>query len=114
MTVNGVELKFSLFNPDHVQKYHDAEKALGKSYETATDKKYKDDVEGYIQALRDACGVVFDFFDNAFGDGTANRVFGAETDLEVCTEAFEEIGIQMELQAEKMGDKLARYSEPTK
>lgn len=114
MTVNGVELKFSMFNPDHVQKYHDAEKALGKSYETATKKKYKDDMTGYIKALRDACSVVFDFFDNAFGEGAANKIFGAETDLEICTEAFEEIGIQMELQAEKMGNKLARYSEPTK
>lgn len=113
MTVNGVELNFSMFNPDHVQKYHDAEKALGKSYDSATAKKYKNDMTGYIKALRDACGVVFDFFDNAFGEGTANKVFGSETDLVKCTDAFEEIGQQMEAQAKSMGDRLARYA-PTK
>lgn len=41
------------------------------------------------QAIRTQCGIIFDFFDDVFGDGTHKRIFGGKCNLAQALGAFQ-------------------------
>lgn len=43
------------------------------------------------QAIRKQCTMVFECFNNLFGEGTAKKLFGDKTNLVECVSAFEEL-----------------------
>ena len=38
--------------------------------------------------IREMCGIVKDFFDEVFGDGTAEKLFEGKNNLAICMDAF--------------------------
>lgn len=109
MTVGAIDLGLSVFTPDHVQKWREAEAALGISFVVATEKNRTGDAKGRDKALVAAGNVVLAFFNQAFGKDTAKAIFGKEASLERCMDAFADISAQMGEQEQKMDKKLARY-----
>lgn len=41
------------------------------------------------QAIRTQCGIIFDFFDDVFGEGTHKRIFGGKCNLAQALSAFQ-------------------------
>lgn len=109
MTVGAVDLGISMFTPDHVQRWREAEAALGISFVIATEKNRTGDVKERDKALVAAGNVVLAFFGQTFGKDIAKMVFGEEASLERCMDAFSDISAQMGEQEQKMDEKLARY-----
>lgn len=87
MIINGVELKFALYNAD----------------EEETKKKYFDELnqmQTILASLPDGteqeknaylCGKIKKFFDNIFGEGTGEKVCGKENDLLAHVDAYDQI-----------------------
>ena len=87
MIINGVELKFALYNAD----------------EEDTKKKYFDELnkmQTVLTSLPDGpeqeknaylCGKIKEFFDNIFGEGTGENVCGKENDLLAHVDAYDQI-----------------------
>lgn len=109
MLINGVNLEFSLFNPDHVEKFYLAENELNEKYTTISQTQKMDSVEAYVSILRECCMVITEYFDASFGDGTSNKLFGKETDLNILIDAMQEVRANMERQGAEMSDKLSRF-----
>lgn len=100
MVINGVELKFALYNAD----------------EEDTKKKYFDELnkmqiilaslpEGTEQEKNAyLCGKIKQFFDNVFGKGTGDKVCGKENDLLVHVDAYDQIVSEQMRQNKKFGE----------
>lgn len=100
MVINGVELKFALYNAD----------------EEDTKKKYFDELnkmqiilaslpEGTEQKKNAyLCGKIKQFFDNVFGKGTGDKVCGKENDLLVHVDAYDQIVSEQMRQNKKFSE----------
>ena len=84
--VLGTELEAPLLNPETVKKYDDGFRACISRIQNADSG-----TESSVDALKEQCNAVTDYIDNVFGVGAAKKVFGAETDLLTCLDAFEEM-----------------------
>lgn len=47
--------------------------------------------ENSVEALKEQCNAVVDYIDEIFGAGASRKVFGEETDLLTCLDAFEDM-----------------------
>ena len=108
--INEVELDFSLFNPDDMQKYLDTTHVLEKTQSELSEASIES-MEEYIALLRKGIHTTHAFFDGVFGDGTANRLFGASCDLMDCADAMFEFGQQIAKNA-KNGEQIAKKYAP--
>lgn len=67
-------------------------------------KKYEEGIKGVVEKANEAqklssqadgiemqCNAVIDFIDDVFGKGSAQKVFGEETDLLTCLEAYKQM-----------------------
>lgn len=85
--VRGQELEGDFFDADFMERY---EKATVKMYEIATagtEKKY----DSVADAFRQQCEVARQYFDEIFGDGTSERLFGEKMNLKDHMEAIAEL-----------------------
>lgn len=86
MIINNVELEdIDLLDADMADKY---EGALSVMKEKTIESK-----EGLSlgDVIRRECNLVFDFFNDVFGQGTDKKVFGNKTNYKECIEAFEQV-----------------------
>jgi len=81
MNINGVELELDIFDADVAEKY---DKAI-KKVMNIEDTKSMSIGEG----IRTQCKAIFNVFDELFGQGTHERVFGDKVNLLECLKAFE-------------------------
>lgn len=79
MIINGVQLDFSPLNYKHLEKYESAKKVCAEKYSFLLQDTGNKTPAEVIKA-----GIEFfgDFFDEIFGAGTSNKLFGSETDFE--------------------------------
>lgn len=82
MNINGVELELDIFDADVAEKY---DKAIKKVMNIEEDTKSMSIGEG----IRTQCKAIFNVFDELFGQGTHERVFGDKVNLLECLKAFE-------------------------
>lgn len=85
MIINGVNLPdIDITELETAEKYEQAMDLIqkGTQYENS-DKR--------SQIIRQCCNGVFKAFDTIFGDGTAKKVFGKQTNLTVCLKAVDEL-----------------------
>lgn len=83
--IQGVELEAALLSPKVMRQFNDGLKQVAnKAYAS------KDLVDS-ASAIEAQCKAVIDFVDDVFGAGSARKVFGDETDLLTCLDAFEEM-----------------------
>lgn len=86
MNVNiyGEEFEVNFFDADEMERIETAITKLD-SRNQSTD--YRGMPQS--QAIRTQCGFIFDFFDEAFGDGAHDRIFKGKCDLMMALGAFE-------------------------
>lgn len=87
MNVNNVELEIDFFDLETSEKY---EKALNKVTNSASkvQQKVEKEKKGMTFLIKTQCELIFDFFDEIFGEGTSLKIFGKKTNLRVCMDAF--------------------------
>ncbi|MGL5382479.1 MAG: DUF6673 family protein [Culicoidibacterales bacterium] len=108
LTINGVELEFDIFDLDAAEAFESGLEAIKKSAETKNQNKTLSDV------IRTQCALVFDVFDDIFGEGTAFDVFGEKTNLKVCLKAFEQLVSEVDEQRKAMEEETKKYMDQQK
>lgn len=85
VTIQGTVLEAALLSPKVAKKY---EEGIKRTVDRAN--AAKDNPIGY-KAIEEQCEAVIDLVDDIFGAGSAKKVFGEETDLITCLDAFKEL-----------------------
>ena len=86
MVINKIELEnIDMLDADVAEKYENALSTM--------QKKTKESKEGLSlsEIIRKECNLVFDFFNEVFGEGTDKKVFGNKTNYKECLEALEQV-----------------------
>lgn len=84
MNIFGVELELDLFDADQLELY---EKECKRVVDRINEKgKYAG--KSTADSIRYQCKIVDDFFDNLFGNGTADMIFKGKSNIKDHMEAF--------------------------
>lgn len=102
MTFRGHELDFDLFDAETAEAY---EEGVRRVQEADMPKG-----ETLAQTIRRQCSLVFDFFDDLFGDGFHKELFGERTNLTECIDAFAEFAAAVDAQKAQLNEKVSRYT----
>lgn len=111
LVINGVELELNIFEANQAEMFEDANKRVleesRKVVNTSTGS----------ESIKLFCDVVYDFFDDVFGEGTGDQVFEGRLDMLECLEAYTEV-IEYSKEGNKKANELLgriqKYSSPTK
>ena len=94
MKILDVELEdFDFNDADDLERYEKAVEKTQKKLDNMSDKDKK-----ASEIIREGCGLIFDCFNEIFGAGTAEKVFGPKTSLRTCTQAFRDLKDEREEQ----------------
>lgn len=104
MLINNVELDdLDILDADVAERY---EKAMNKLSESEVQSQKL----SLADTIRRECNLVFDFFNEVFGEGTDKTVFGTKVNYRICEGAFKEF-IEYTNEQKKEIEKLAsKYS----
>ena len=75
LKICGQELELDLFDADTMEIY---EKSLNKVVKRTKEAAKHTELSN-AEGIRETCGIVKDFFDEVFGDGTAEKLFKGKT-----------------------------------
>lgn len=84
LNVNGVELELDLLDADVMEKYEHLNEEIIKKIQEPTQYEGKSTADG----MRMQCRYVDEFFDELFGEGTAETVFHGGNNLGIRMDAF--------------------------
>ena len=79
------EVEFDPTDVAFVEKYE----AVAESYKTKVKSVSTDDKASEI--LKSVCKIFFDTFDELFGKGTSEKMFGESQSVDQCVKAFKEL-----------------------
>lgn len=96
------ELEAALLNPSVARRFDEGVKIVVDKAKEASRNAIGAD------AIEMQCDAVIEFVDSIFGAGSAKKVFGNETDLLTCLEAFKEL---TELYEKQVNPVIKQYSE---
>ena len=87
---NGEKLAFNFLDADRMKKFNDASKQMWKERGEYEEKNVKD---GKIKAEGVAyeSEIISEFFDEVFGNGTADEIFTSKHDLTERTKAIKKL-----------------------
>lgn len=91
------ELEAPLTNPKTAKAYDDGMRTCVDRIQTAQKR-----TENSVEALKEQCNAVIDYVDKVFGAGASKKVFGEETDLLTCLDAFEDMASLYDKQVKPM------------
>ena len=106
MNILGVELELNLFDADVLEVY---EKENQRVVERIQDNSQYDG-KTTAESIRYQCGVVNDFFDALFGEGTAEKIFKGKSDIKEHMEAFGIVSKASENSNAEFNGVLAKYT----
>lgn len=101
LNINGIELEVDFLDVEVMERYEQALEEI---------QNHERDIKGkkMSEVIRQQCQSVFDFFDNVFGEGTAEDVFSTGMNFLECFKALEAViqyaNGQLE-EANKLGNK---------
>lgn len=99
MKINDVELEdLDLMDAEIAERY---EKAVNKLAENE-EKQVTSDM-GLSEIIRAKCTLIFDFFNDIWGEGTDKKIFGAKVNYRQCENAFKEVVEYALLQTKEIG-----------
>lgn len=84
MQILGVEMEYDFFDADQLELYETEAKKVSERINEPTQYEGK----GTADKLRIQCGIVDDFFNAVFGDGTAQKLFKGKANIKDHMEAF--------------------------
>ena len=65
LVINGIELELNIFEATQAEAFEEANKKV------LSEKTKIDNVSGLTDKIKFFCDIVYDFFDDVFGEGTA-------------------------------------------
>lgn len=92
----GTELEAALLNPNTARNFEIGIGEIAEKARTASTLSVGSD------AIEMQCNAVIDFVDAIFGPGSARKVFGDETDLLTCLDAYKDLTSVYEKQVNPM------------
>jgi hypothetical protein len=104
MKIRNIEVEFDFLDADDMEKFEEEAKKVVKQCE----EKEKQQMS-YSQMIREQCKIINDFFNNVFGDGMSEKLFGNKDNLKEHISAFEEIVKEKENQQKSIVSSLERY-----
>ena len=84
LKICGQELELDLFDADTMEVY---EKSMDEVVKRAEESNKHTELSN-ADGIREMCGIVKNFFDEVFGDGTAEKLFKGKNNLAICMDAF--------------------------
>ena len=69
LVINGIELELNIFEATQAEAFEEANKKV------LSEKTKIDNVSGLTDKIKFFCDIVYDFFDDVFGEGTADKGF---------------------------------------
>lgn len=82
---NDVELELNMADADFVETYEKAFEKMGES------EKRLQKIGKYSEQIKAYCNMYYDLFDDLFGEGTGQRLFGGKhisNEVEECYDSF--------------------------
>ena len=108
MTINGVEFEIDFTDAD-VMELIDRESQIASQKAKELEKQNLDDLS-LAEGIRQECKIVKDFFDNVFGEGTSEKIFGNKDSLMECINAYEDTMNAYQEQYKEYYDRVSKYS----
>ena len=78
LVINGIELELNIFEATQAEAFEEANKKV------LSEKTKIDNVSGLTDKIKFFCDIVYDFFDDVFGEGIADKVFEGRMDMLEC------------------------------
>lgn len=111
LVINGVELELNIFEANQAEMFEDANKRVLEEIRKVINASTGS------ESIKLFCDVVYDFFDDVFGEGTGDQVFEGRLDMLECLEAYTEV-IEYSKEGNKKANELLgriqKHSSPTK
>lgn len=104
MKFRDKELDFDLFDVETAEAY---EAAVAAVQEANTNPPKG---EPLSQTIRRQCGIVFDFFDDLFGEGFHKELFGERTNLLECLDTFTEFTAAVNAQKAQLDERISKVT----
>lgn len=84
LKICGQELELDLFDADTMEVFEKAMADVLERVKTVGNDEELSNADG----IRKTCGIVKEFFDKVFGEGTADKLFKGKNNLAACMDAF--------------------------
>lgn len=88
--LNSKEFELDLFDVNVAENFDRAFLEFSEKATAEGKKEYKSLSEG----MKIGCDIIFDFFDNAFGKGTAENIFDGKRNYKLCLNTYKECSEQ--------------------
>lgn len=85
ITIKGAEFEFDFYDADEMER---VEAACARVEKRCDDARSITDAT-QSQVIRTQCGIIFDFFDEVFGEGAHKRIFKGKCNLIEALNAFD-------------------------
>lgn len=79
---DGEKYEFDLMDADSAELFNRAVATLEEK------EKRSKEVMGLGNIIRYSCDMIYEFFDDIFGEGTSQKMFGKAYNLRTCSEAY--------------------------
>ena len=86
MKIRNIEVDFNFLDADDIERFENEAEKIRKECETIKKQNLS-----YSQAIREECRIINNFFDNVFGKGVSDKIFGNKNNLEEHIKAFEDV-----------------------
>lgn len=105
MKLGSVEIEFSFSNTSNLRK-------LQNAYQTVLEKdnKSKEKEMSFIEKMDIQCNIAREFFNEVFGEGIDEKIFGEENDYEKIMDTLEDVMKEYEKQQTRLNEKFVKYS----
>lgn len=85
LVINGIELELNIYEATQAELFEQANKRV------LEERDKVDNIPGLSGRIKFFCDIVYDFFDDVFGEGTADTVFKGRQDMLECLEAYTDV-----------------------
>lgn len=104
LKINDVELELDLMDADMAEKYEKVYRKMQKDVANIPKNL------SLAENIRKQCKLIFNFFDEVFGEGTSKKIFGNKTNLRECIKAVETLIDHVNKDTEEASKIINKYS----
>lgn len=87
IVINGIELELNIYEVTQAKRFEEANQKVIEERNKLSDIKGT----GLSEVVASFCDIVYDFFDDVFGEGVADEVFEGRMDMLECLEAYVQV-----------------------
>lgn len=104
MKIRNIEVEFDFLDADDVERFEREAKRVKEECDIKDKKEMS-----YAEVIREECNIIDTFFDNVFGQGTAEKLFNGKKNLNEHIKAFEDIVNEKIKQHKDLNNAFERY-----